>query len=165
MLTTCFYIFSCDNRANRSNPFHWWEWRKHHFCYGAGKNVSPPKMQGKVQCLTQQSAITFEPRQTTGSPACGQIGLGKACHTHAYCLFCIKGGSIHWRYQNCAELYGWHIPAVAVLWATYGTAAYSIVDETCSGAKSLRELRRWICWWWAISHAVTRTVRICQHWN
>ncbi len=23
--------------------------------------------------------------------------------------------------------YGWHIPAVAVLWATYGTAAYSTV--------------------------------------
>ena len=26
---------------------------------------------------------------------------------------------------NCK--YGWHIPAVAVLWATYSTAAYSTV--------------------------------------
>ena len=40
------------------------------------KYLGPPKKQGDV--LMQQSATTFEPRQTTGSPAYGQIGLRKA---------------------------------------------------------------------------------------
>ena len=42
--------------------------------YGREKNM---KKQGDVLCVTQQSAINFEPMGTMGSPAYGQIGLGK----------------------------------------------------------------------------------------
>ena len=73
---TCMSIVGGDNPNNWNKPLKRWESCKHFYHYKTHTiYVSPPKKQGDVWWVMRQSAITFEPKGSTGSPAYSCVGL------------------------------------------------------------------------------------------